>query len=114
MGGRDMQGVDGRNALGDVGDGVELIEDAKAAPATKAAAPKELAHRVERKIARVGLLIILLGVFVWLWPKFDLLVLYQVERLALGPRLAAYGVLLIILGVILKKLIPLVASIFDD
>ena len=114
MGGRDMAGSDGRGALGDVGDGVELIEEPKAASAPKAAAPRELAHRVERKIARVGLLVILLGVFVWLWPKFDMLVLYQVELLSLGPRLAAYGVLLILLGVILKRLIPLVSGIISE
>jgi len=101
MEGRDRSGADARGTIGDA----ELIDK----QSTTKAARKVGAHlsftALPRRLIGIGLLAILAGVCIWLWPSFDLYVVSYLKILDTGPQIIGWGFVLITAAVLAKMLL---------
>jgi hypothetical protein len=101
MAGRDRTGVDARGTIGDV----ELIGKPKEGKHERLAGAHRSVGILPRKAVGVGLLVILAGLVVWVWPSFNLYVLSYLKILDAGPRIVGWVIFIIASAVVVKILL---------
>ena len=97
MGGRDRSGVDARGSIGDTKIGGDSLVFPEGGVFSK--------HRlwiVPHKVVGLGLLVIVAGCVIWLWPILDFYVIDEIRFLDTGPQVIAVGGILIALAVFAK------------
>lgn len=99
--GRDRAGADARGTIGDV----ELIDKRSRSKAARTVGAHLSLAALPRRLMGFGLLVILAGVCVWLWPSFDLYVVSYLKILDTGPQIIGWGLVLIAAAVLAKVLL---------
>lgn len=98
MAGRDRKGVDAR---GSIGDKEYITLSGQDVPAQKSGLSSGI---LPGKVMGFGLLVILAGCVIWLWPIIDIFVKY-LTSLPTGPQIVGWGFILILLSVLSRIVI---------
>lgn len=112
-----MVGSDARGSIGDMSSRKGAIEPIDWGGSKTQVSPKSkhtIAETIQAKGIKIGILGIMTGVVVWVWPIFQRLVLWRIDLLPAGPKIIAYSVLVIVLAILLRIIIPFVSGLFLD
>jgi len=106
MGGRDRSGDDALGSIGDIEEGIELIDDEKPKKPKKRIEGHEVGSFIMRKGTGLGLLAIVVGAVMWMWPIFDRAVLYYIKTEGGGMQYIMGGITLIVAAVLARIILP--------
>ncbi len=92
MDGRSRKGADARGLISDV-EHDAFSED------TLVEKPLKKPTSISRKGLAAGLIVVVIGIVIWVWPSVNL-VLKFIGLLSAGPKIVAYGIVLIVITIL--------------